>query len=200
MRARHLQMWRNTATAITLLGFAVCWGCWSSHSSTYSCTPNGIELLAFCEARLITEGMTLSELRLVSGDFVTEPQTPPKHSFTVWYAGSKVTCVSARVHPLVAYYFVFVDDRLTKVVEPPMLERTLVVRADGKRVMVRKPRSHAEHVEWTMNARGIAFEELEGDIIEKIRARQSAQERGRAYQEPTRFWPYLPNLPTEGHT
>lgn len=104
------------------------------------------------------------------GQFTNGHGVPPIHEFTVRRGSNIVRCVSQYLDkPFQQYYFVFVDNRLTTVCEPPLFDRYMIVPYQGGQREVRKPWKPEEGVEQVMQSKDLAGTALAESIVRRRR-------------------------------
>lgn len=93
----------------------------------------------------------------------------PIHEFTVRRGSNVVRCVAHYFDkPFQSYYFVFVDDRLTMVCEPPPFDYTTVPYQNARRE-VRKPWTPEQRVEQVMQSKDLTGTALTESIARRQR-------------------------------
>lgn len=139
----------------------------------------------------IEEGITVRELRVIlqeaaarrialpggaeSDPIDRRPYLPPKHLFTVHDGRNNVACVFAMVHPRAGYYFVFVDNKLARIVERQPRQYDLTTREDGSRYLNWRPVSREQRMEFVLESEGLSAEEFVASAKKKIEASRRAR-------------------------
>lgn len=142
----------------------------------------------------IEKGITVRELRVIlqeaaarrialqggaeSDPINRSPYLPPKHLFTVHDGRNSVACIVAKVHPSAGYYFVFVDNKLARMVE--LLQRRwedsdVITREDGSRLRTWRPISREQRIEYVLDSEGLSAEEFVASAKKKIEASRRAR-------------------------
>ncbi len=142
----------------------------------------------------IENGITVRELRVILQEAAARrialegreksyrinlsPYLPPKHLFTVHDGRNNVACIIAQVHPNAAYYFVFIDNKLARIVE--LLHRQwedsdVVTLEDGSRLRTWRPISREQRIEYVLKSEGLSAEEYLASAKKKIEASRRAR-------------------------
>ncbi len=124
---------------------------------------------------VVEKGITVDQLRAVLQEATGPRFSHPKHQFTVWHGGNRVTCLIAKVHPKAAYYFVFVEGTLETIVEPPAVEFDVIEGKDRSLTMVRKSVSLEELEKLVLQSEGLSSEEFIASAKKKIVASREAR-------------------------
>ena len=142
----------------------------------------------------IENGITVRELRVILQEAAARrialegreksyrinlsPYLPPKHLFTVHDGRNNVACIVAQVHPNAAYYFVFIDNKLARIVE--LLHRQwedsdVVTLEDGSRFRTWRAISREQRIEYVLKSEGLSAEEFVASAKKKIEASRRAR-------------------------
>ena len=153
------------------------------------------------ELRVILQEAAARRIALQGGEdsdpINRRPYLPPKHQFTVHDGRNSVACVFAMVHPRAGYYFVFVDNKLARIIELQPRLFDVITREDGSRLRTWRPVSREQRMEFVLDSEGLSAEEFVASAKKKI----EASRRARRAEE---FNPFLilakiGNRSTKGH-
>ena len=131
------------------------------------------------ELRVILQEAAARRIALHGGEdsdpINRRPYLPPKHQFTVHDGRNSVACVFAMVHPRAGYYFVFVDNKLARIVELLPRQSDIITREDGSRHLTWRPVSREQRIEYVLESEGLSAEEYLASAKKKIEASRRAR-------------------------
>ncbi len=130
------------------------------------------------ELRVILQEAAARRIALQGGEeshpINRSPYLPPNHQFTVHDGRNSVVCVRAAVHPTAFYYFVFVDNKLARIVELQPRQSDITTREDGSRLLTWRPVSREQRIEYVLDSEGLSAEEFVASAKKKIEASRRA--------------------------
>ena len=125
------------------------------------------------------------------------PYLPPMHQFTLHDGRNSVLCVRAAVHPRAFYYFVFVDNKLARIVELLPRQSDIITREDGSRLPTWRPVSREQRIEYVLESEGLSAEDFVASAKKKIEA--SRKTRRATEFNPVLILAKIGERSTKGH-